>query len=238
MAIVTLPTTLTLTNRKQPRFIEAGEAIEAGRMIKKDTVGRAVNASSANSTLAGVIGLSVSKAYAAGQWIAYGEPGDDFTVSGLTKGVTYYLDQGTNEVQTATITGTPTGGTYKLSFLGVASANIAFDAAAAAVQTALEGISTIGAGNVTVSGSAGGPYTITFKNELGGQDVALLVLNTNALTGGTSPTVGIAETTPGLASGKICLFADLVTGNRIVAVGSADSATAFSFLPNNLNATA
>jgi hypothetical protein len=238
MAIVTLPTSIVLVNRKQPRFIETAEAVDAGRMIKKDSTGRAVNASSAKSSLADVIGLTISKTYAAGQWIAYGEPGDDFTVSGLTKGVTYYLDGGTNEVQTVTVTGTPDGGTFKLSFGGVVTASLAYNESSANVQTALLALSTIGAGNVAVSGSAGGPFTVTFKNELGGADQALLVLNTNALTGGTAPSVTIVETTPGLASGKICLFADLVAGNRIVAVGSADSATNFSFLPNNLNATA
>lgn len=127
----------------------------------------------------------------------------------------------TNEVQTATISGTPTGGTFKLSFRGAETASIAFDAAAATVQTALLALRTVGTGNLTVSGSAGGPYTITFVGALAGQNVPKLVLSTNALTGGSSPSVGIVETTPGVgyATGAIfnreALALDLRRGLRI-----------------------
>ena len=127
----------------------------------------------------------------------------------------------TNEVQTATISGTPTGGTFKLSFRGAESAAIAYNAAAATVQTALQALRSIGSGNVTVSGSAGGPYTITFVGALAGQNVPLLVLSDNSLTGGTSPTVGIVQTTAGVgyATGAIfnreALALDLRRGMRI-----------------------
>jgi hypothetical protein len=59
-----------------------------------------------------------------------------------------------------TINGTPTGGTFVLSS-GGNSATVAFNAAAATVQTAVQAWGGIYA-TVTVSGSAGGPYTITF----------------------------------------------------------------------------
>src|SRR3954471_12282006 len=58
----------------------------------------------------------------------------------------------TNEVQTLTITGTTTGGTFRLSFRGVAPAPIAFGATASAVQSALELVSTVGSGNVAATG--------------------------------------------------------------------------------------
>lgn len=64
------------------------------------------------------------------------------------------------EVQTVTLT-SATGGTYTLA----GSVAIAFDAAAAVVQAALETI--FGAGKVTVTGSAGGPYTVAFDDSLG-----------------------------------------------------------------------
>lgn len=127
----------------------------------------------------------------------------------------------TNEVQTATITGTPTGGTFKLSFRGAETASIAYNAAAATVQSALQALRTIGSGNVTVSGSAGGPYTITFTGALAGHNVPLIVLSTNALTGGTTPTVGIVQTTAGVgyATGAIynreAIALDLRRGMRI-----------------------
>jgi hypothetical protein len=106
---------------------------------------------------------------------------------------------GTNEVQTVAITGTPTGGTFKLAFKGQLTAAIARNAAASAVQSALEALSTIGAGNVAC---AGGPLptgvTVTFQAGLGKKAVPLLVLADNSLSGGTNPTVTIAETTPGV----------------------------------------
>lgn len=59
-----------------------------------------------------------------------------------------------------TIGGNPTGGTFTLSFGGQTTDPIAFNATAAAVQAALEALSTLDAGDVTVTGTAGGPYTV------------------------------------------------------------------------------
>ncbi|MDR3710261.1 MAG: carboxypeptidase regulatory-like domain-containing protein [Capsulimonadaceae bacterium] len=59
-----------------------------------------------------------------------------------------------------------TGGTYTLTFGGQTTGAIAYNATAATVQTALAALSTIGTGNVAVTGNAGGPYTITFPNSL------------------------------------------------------------------------
>ncbi|MBW0270780.1 hypothetical protein ATM97_07105 [Nocardia sp. MH4] len=91
-----------------------------------------------------------------------------------------------HEVQLVTITGTPTGGAFKLA----GSADITYDAAASAVQTALEAV--LGTGNVAVTGSAGGPYTVTLQGELAGQPNELLVA-THTLTGGTAPGVTVAD---------------------------------------------
>lgn len=103
----------------------------------------------------------------------------------------------TNEVQTATVTGTPTGGTFALGYRGAVTAALAFNAAAATVQAALEALRTIGVGNVTATGSAGGPYTITFIGALAGVNAIMLVLKNNLLTGGASPSVTIVQTTAG-----------------------------------------
>ena len=114
-----------------------------------------------------------------------------------------------NEVQTATISGTPTGGTFALGFTPVAGGDVlvttplAHNAPSADVRAALEALSNVGEGNVTVSGSAGGPYTITFVNGLGSRDVPLVTLANNSLTGGSSPSVTIAQTTAGVAGGQV-----------------------------------
>lgn len=114
---------------------------------------------------------------------------------------------GTNEVQTATITGAPTGGTFVLTFGDVATTDLAYNATAAAVQTALQALPGIGAGNVTVTGSAGGPYTVTFTGALGGQNVAQLTA-TGDFTGGTTPAISVATTTPGVAGNLVTLNDD------------------------------
>lgn len=108
---------------------------------------------------------------------------------------------GTNEQQTATVTGTPTGGNFKLRFINQTSAVIAHNALAATVQSTLEAVASIGTGNVSVSGSAGGPWTITFQGEWAATDVELLELVDNALTGGTAPSVTIAQSVRGRAPG-------------------------------------
>lgn len=128
-------------------------------------------------------------------------------------------DVDTNEVQTATVTGTPTGGTFTLTWSGQTTAAIAYNATAATVQTALAALSNIGAGNVTVSGSAGGPYTVTFVGALASTDVAVIAA-TSSLTGGSSPGVTIATTTAGGAAsasnGQQTLVGFLFTATEIL----------------------
>lgn len=102
----------------------------------------------------------------------------------------------TNEVQTLTITGIPTGGTWTATFGGETTAAIAYNATAAEVQAALALLSSIKPGNVLVTGSAGGPYTVTFVGALGATNVGAIT-TADALTGGTDPGVSVAQTTPG-----------------------------------------
>jgi len=107
---------------------------------------------------------------------------------------------GTNAVQTLTVTGTPTGGTFRLTFQGIETANIAYNAAAAAVQSALEAISSIGAGNIVGSGGAlpGTPVVLTFAKNLAAEPLPLITVTTAAFTGGTSPAGAVATTTAGV----------------------------------------
>jgi len=68
-----------------------------------------------------------------------------------------------NGRQTVTLTGV-TAGTFKLAAGEAETDPINCDAAAAALQTALEAV--YGADNVTVSGDAGGPWTVDFTGAL------------------------------------------------------------------------
>ncbi len=102
-----------------------------------------------------------------------------------------------DEVQTITVTGSPTGGTFVLRFGGQNTSAIAYNASAATVQSALQALSSIGSGNALVTGANGGPWTVEFVGTLGFASQSLITLQTNSLTGGTSPSVAITEAQAG-----------------------------------------
>jgi len=116
--------------------------------------------------------------------------------------ITDWLNTGVNERQTVTITGSPTGGHYHLSYGGQTTADIAYNATAANVQAALEALSTIGTGNVTCTGGPGPdtPVAVTFTGDLGGSNLSLMTIDASGLTGGTSPAGSVAETVAGSTS--------------------------------------
>ncbi|SRR6266550_1107662 len=94
-----------------------------------------------------------------------------------------------DEVQTLTITGSPTGGTYTLTFGGQTTSAINWNDPASTVQTRLQALSSIGAGKALVTGGPGPgtPYTVEFVSTLGFASQALITRTTNSLTGGSSP---------------------------------------------------
>lgn len=114
---------------------------------------------------------------------------------------------GTNEVQTLTIGGTPTGGTFKLKFDGLTTGAITWSATNATllanIDAALEALPNVGTGGVTCaegSLTAGiGTITITFGGNLAKLAVSTITVANNSLTG-TSPTLAVAETTPGVTA--------------------------------------
>lgn len=114
---------------------------------------------------------------------------------------------GSADVQTISISGSPTGGTFPLVCNGVVAAGIAYNASASAVQTALQALSSIGSGNVTCSGGPlpGTPIVCTFAGTLATGQQSLLLTGSGGLAGGTSPTVSVAHTTPGLPTQTITL---------------------------------
>jgi hypothetical protein len=116
---------------------------------------------------------------------------------------------GTNEVQTLTIGGTPTGGTFKLAYDGAITGAITWSATNATLLANSRRPSTrsrLGTSYVVATAgtlTAGiGTILLTFS----GGSVAKRAVNTitvanNSLTG-TTPTLAVAETTPGVdASG-------------------------------------
>jgi hypothetical protein len=105
-----------------------------------------------------------------------------------SKGVSGRYWRAGDQTQTVTINGSPTGGTFTISS-GGNSANVAYNAASSTVQTAVQGWGGMYA-TVTVSGSAGGPYTITFPALAANVSApsAPFTVNQTSLTGGTAAT--------------------------------------------------
>ncbi len=73
------------------------------------------------------------------------------------------------------------GGTFTLTFKGQTTAPIPYDASSEEVQSALTALSSIGAGNVAVSGG----YEVTFEGTLAGTEQPPLTVDGSSLTGGT-----------------------------------------------------
>ena len=107
---------------------------------------------------------------------------------------------GVSAIQSVALTGTPTGGTFTLSYGGVTTSALAFNCAASDVLAALTALPTIGAGNVTTAGGPepGAAITVTFAAALAVKNVALFGANGALLTGGTTPAVVITYATTGV----------------------------------------
>jgi hypothetical protein len=117
---------------------------------------------------------------------------------------------GTDEVQTVTIAGGATGGTFTITFGGQTTSAIPYGSSASVVQAALEALSSIGIGNILVS-KAADVYTLTFRNALGQQNVAQVTASAASLTGGT-PTITPATATAGVL-GTPGTYAPYASGN-------------------------
>jgi len=106
-----------------------------------------------------------------------------------------------DKVQTVTISGSPTGGTFTLSLGGLTTSPIAYNANAATIQAALQALGTgfpfggSPAAGVTVTGT--GPFTVTFATT---GAAGPLTADGSSLTGGTNPSVTTAQanTSPNL----------------------------------------
>lgn len=104
----------------------------------------------------------------------------------------------TDEVQTLTEGGSGLT-SFTITYSGQTTASIDDDATAAEVQAALEALSNIAPGDVTVTGGplGTGPFTVTFGGTLADTNVAAM---TTTPTGGTG-TVVVATATAGGAEG-------------------------------------
>lgn len=111
----------------------------------------------------------------------------------LYPGATPTTVGGTASVQTITISGSPTAGTFNVTLAGFGSAsNLAYNITNSALATALSNAFGI---TVTVAGT-GSTYTVTFPTSAG--NVPQMTVDGTNLTGGT-PSISVTMTTPGVA---------------------------------------
>ncbi|TFV90388.1 hypothetical protein [Blastococcus sp. CT_GayMR16] len=113
---------------------------------------------------------------------------------------------GTSEVQTISL-GSATAGTIAITVNGQTTGAIAYNASAATVQTALESLSNVDAGDIVVTG---GPLpaavTLTFGGSYAGTDVGQVTVAPTGLTGGTVTVATGTQGAPGptlAISGKL-----------------------------------
>jgi hypothetical protein len=92
-----------------------------------------------------------------------------------------------NNSQQWTITIDATGGTFDIVLNGETAATIAYDATSATIQTALEALASITAGDVTVAGD--GPHTVTMAVTFANIATNTLTTVATSLTGGAQTAV-------------------------------------------------
>jgi hypothetical protein len=98
------------------------------------------------------------------------------------------------QVQTLKITGSPTGGTFTLTAGGQTTAAIAFNATPAVVQAALAALTSVGAGNVIVTGtllSDTNGFDVAWA--LAKASVAITITAAASFTGGTTPAIAVTQ---------------------------------------------
>jgi flagellar hook-associated protein 2 len=126
----------------------------------------------------------------------------------------------TAEVQTLTPDVAPTDGHYHLSYGGQTTGEIAYNADTTTIRSALEALSTVSSGDITVGGGANGlaDGALTFEFLSTAGDVDMISIDDTALTGPTT-TCSIVETTKGndgWISNNSNIVTDAMTGITLI----------------------
>jgi len=75
------------------------------------------------------------------------------------------------------------GSTFRLAFGGETTAPLDYDATAAEIETVLEELNAVD--QITITGSAGGPWTVTFAGTQAATDVSSIMGDATGVTNGT-----------------------------------------------------
>ncbi len=105
----------------------------------------------------------------------------------------------TSEEQTIAVEGAPTGGMFTLTFKGQTTASLPYNAEAETVRGALNALSSVAGvpgepeGRVSVTGPAGGPYTVYFEAGLAGKEQPVIEGDGSGLTPSGPVVVAVAQ---------------------------------------------
>lgn len=200
-----------------PGTTRVDDVLAAADISFTNNLGRkylASNRREASKLPAGVIGLTGSLGMEASEALALAEylnwEADTYRLFRLEIGNNDVIDAGTNEEQTITITGTPTGGSFTITFGGETTAAIPYNATAAQVKAALLALPSLVYGDIEVTGGPGPgtPWVVEFMGRYSGMAVAAMT-TTDSLTGGTTPESAVTESTAGVAGFKKLVWFDV-----------------------------
>ena len=151
----------------------------------------------------------------------------DFTGAAVTVSVTEDIKGRTsdvNEVQTAELLNSPSGGTFTISVNGQVTGNLAYNISNAALKTALDGLSTVDSVSIS-DGPLPALTTIEFQGTQAGQNVPEMVIDPGSLTGSAN-TVNVTTITDGSAATTIqdnlTAFYDFSNHNPVAGVEFTD----------------
>lgn len=154
----------------------------------------AVAVAAALNGLVALSGVQVTGNYTAGFDVVFA--GADSNLPQPTLALT---NAGQNEIDCIYEDIVPNMGSFKLSFNAQTTGFLAYNISNADLKTALEGLSTIGVGNVdVVAGIAGEKYRVIFQGALAKQPLAYqLVFSNNSMTAATAVVPTVDTITPG-----------------------------------------
>lgn len=87
----------------------------------------------------------------------------------------------------------PISGTFDLIFEGQTAPSLDYNGSAATMQTAMEALSTVGSGNILVSGTANG-YTLEFRGSLANTNVSLVTATSSLFQAASVHALALTQT--------------------------------------------
>ncbi len=199
----------------KPLFVSETERASAFATATAEAQTAANTVSAAAATAAAAAGATAASVAAAAyaQVAAAGAAGPAALLAAQHIGVVAQAEAGKapymTTAQRMVIAGGPTSGDIKLAFNGQESADISIatltsGTGEADLKAALEGLSSIGVGNIASVVKSSGPvpdfsFLITFGGTLAGPQ-PLIVISSNTLSGGASPTATLLLPLPDAAS--------------------------------------